>query len=668
MSSYRSLSDCGFFILQIKARTIGFYPWRHTAQTFLSMTARRAVAAEIEPYVKGQGMGIIMKSLLKYMARYWYLYLIAIVCMVIAILMDVSVPTVIEKIIDDVIVGGQHAILMTLLVILLLLGAGRGIFEYIYQFLADSIGSKISQNIRSKLFAHIEGMSMNFFRENNTGELMARIKEDVERIWDAVGTIGLLCVEALIHTCIVIFCMLRISPLLTLIPVCIMPIVGYIAVRLEKDLDKVYDEISEQNAQLNTVAQENLTGVRTVKAFSREDFEIEKFKKHNRKYYKLNMDLAKTMAKHDPNISFLTRTMLILSMAIGGVFVMGGRISLGQLGAFIEYANNIVWPMEILGWVTNAMAAALASNKKINKIMDAKPEIVSPENPVHLSSVKGDLEFSHVGLTLDGTRILSDLNFKLETGKTLGIMGMTGSGKSSIVNLVERFYDVSEGVILLDGVDIRKLSLQQLRGSVSVVMQDVFLFSDTVSENVRIGSRDRLKTADIKEAAIAASAHEFVSDLPEGYDTVIGERGVGLSGGQKQRISIARALARKAPLLILDDPTSALDMETEHELQQQLKDLGGTKIIIAHRISAVRHADEIIILQDGRIAERGTHESLLRQKGLYYDTYVAQYEEPDAEEMQTASPGMVTATHTDPKITSDAAKSCGTAEGVSVCP
>jgi ATP-binding cassette subfamily B protein len=243
------------------------------------------------------------------------------------------------------------------------------------------------------------------------------------------------------------------------------------------------------------------------------------------------------------------------------------------------------------------------------------------------------LEFSHVSLKLQDQKILEDVSFHLPAGKTLGIMGMTGAGKTSMVNLIERFHDVTEGEVRLDGVDVRRLDLGQLRGSAAVVMQNVFLFSDTVSENIRIGSRSWMERSHIEKAARAADAHGFVSALPEEYDTIIGEKGVGLSGGQKQRLSIARALAKKAPILILDDATSALDMETEHAIQQQLKARDNvTKLIIAHRISAVRHADEIVILQEGRIAERGTHESLLQKKGLYYDTYVAQYEEPKTEE------------------------------------
>lgn len=579
-----------------------------------------------------------MKNLGKYMIKYWYLYLIAGIFLILGILFDVAAPQVIQHIIDDVLIGGRLDLLIRFLILLFLLGAGRGIFKYLQEFTGDCIGVKISRDIRRKLFSHIEHMSMDFFARNNTGELMARVKEDVERIWDAVGFMGLLCIEAVIHTIVVIICMLRISPILSLVPLCIMPIVGFFAIRLEKGLDKVYDDISEENARLNTVAQENITGVRTVKAFSREAYEIDKFKRHNRRYYELNMNQARVMAKYDPNISFLTRLLLVLCVCAGGLLVILDYISLGQLTAFIEYANNIVWPMEILGWITNAMAAAVASNKKINRILNESPTIQSPAvRSVSInadSQIRGRLTFSHVGFTAGNQEILSDISFDIPAGHTLGIMGMTGSGKTTLVNLAERFSDVSSGAIYMDGTDIRQMQLSDVRGNLAVVMQDVFLFSDTVSENIRIGSRDHITADTVTKAAAMASAHEFVDQLPDGYDTVIGERGVGLSGGQKQRLSIARALAKDASILILDDATSALDMETEFELQQKLKDVHSTKIIIAHRISAVRHADEIIILQDGRIAERGTHESLMQKKGLYYQTYRVQYEDGEVSSCQ----------------------------------
>ena len=571
-----------------------------------------------------------MRGLGKYFIKYKWHYLFALVCLYLGIYLDLQAPKIIGQIIDNVIVGGQVELLMRLVFLLLGIGIGRGIFKYLQEFTGDCIGVKIAEDIRRNLFSHIQKMSVGFFEKNNTGELMARVKDDAERIWEAMGFIGLLCVEAIVHTVMVLTNMVKIDPLLTLIPLCVMPMVGYIAVRLEKGLDKVYDEISEENAELNTVAQENLNGVRTVKAFFRGRHEIEKFRKHNSKYYDLNMRLARTMAKYDPNISFLTKVMLLLSVTIGGVFVVQSRITLGQLGTFIEYANNIVWPMDILGWVTNSMAAAIASNKKINKILDAQPEISSPEDGVELSAVKGELSFKNVSLELQGQKILDDVSFKVGSGKTLGIMGMTGAGKTTIVNLAERFYDVTEGEVALDGVDVRRLKLDSLRKNISVVMQDVFLFSDTVSENIRIGSRDTMTDEMMVESAKQARAFGFVDDLPEKFETVIGEKGVGLSGGQKQRLSIARALAKNAPILFLDDSTSALDMETEHEIQKELNQMEGiTKVIIAHRISAVRHADEIVILEEGRVVERGNHDSLMELKGRYYDTFVAQYERPE---------------------------------------
>ena len=562
----------------------------------------------------------------KYVLRYWYLYLTAMVAMICSIFLDILAPQVTKSVIDDVIVGGKLELLTKLLFALLGIGLGRAVFQYTKEFTFDITSMKIACDMRRNLFQHIETLSMRYFDQNNTGELMARVKDDVDKVWNAVGMVSMLIIEGSIHIIAVLYCMLTISPKLTLIPLAVMPIVGYIAIKMEKQLGIVYDEISEQNAELNTVAQENLAGVRTVKAFAKEDYEIEKFKKHNQKYYNLNMRQARTLAKYDPNISFLAKIQLVFIIIIGGILVMQDEISIGQLGAFAEYANNIIWPMEILGWLSNDLASALASDKKINRILAEQPEIRNQEELVIPSEQKGNLEFRKVSFSMNNTEILKDVSFKLEQGKTIGIMGMTGSGKTSIVNLMERFYDVSEGTILLNGIDIRKLPLETIRQSMAVVMQDVFLFSDTIRENVRLGQRATMPEETVREAVRSASAQGFIERMSNQYETVIGERGVGLSGGQKQRISIARALAKKAPILILDDSTSALDMETEYEIQQKLADLKDTtKVIIAHRISAVKYADEIIILEHGQVVERGTHQSLMEKKGFYYSTYEAQY-------------------------------------------
>lgn len=570
--------------------------------------------------------GGFMKKISSYIKKYWYAYTFAIVFMTISISLDMLSPQITKKIIDDVIVGGNMSILSKLLLGIFLIGIGRCIFGYLKELTFDLVSSKIAADIRRSIFKHIQSLSLPFFDKNNTGELMSRVKDDVDRIWSALGFVSMLLIEVVIHTSIVLYCMVNLSKKLTIIPLIAMPIVAIIAILMEKKLGNVYEEISEENAVLNTVAQENLAGVRTVKAFAREKFEIKKFLSHNKKYYDLNLKQSNVLVKYYPYFQFITRLLPIIVIILGGRMVMNGEITLGTLGAFVEYSNNIVWPMEMLGWLGNDLASAIASNKKLKKIYEETPVIVEKENPVNLEEVSGDIEFNNVSFSFGDKDILKDISFHVKSGKSIGIMGATGSGKTSIISLLQRFYDTKEGDIKLDGVSVKDLSLNQLRGNMSLVMQDVFLFSDTVSENIKLGKKAYIDEGTILEAASCARASEFVEKMESGYDTIIGERGVGLSGGQKQRISIARALSKKTPILILDDSTSALDMETEHLIQKSLNELNGTtKVIIAHRISAVRNADEIIVLDEGKIAERGTHESLLSKKGLYYNTFMAQY-------------------------------------------
>jgi len=564
-------------------------------------------------------------KLSRYILKYWYAYLLALICIITAVSLDMLSPQVTKRVIDDVIIDRDIELLPKLLLLIFIIGIGRFIFQYLKELIFDLVSSKISVKIRKDLFVHIQSLSLSFFDKNNTGELMSRVKDDVDRIWAGSNYISMLIIEVTIHTGIALYCMYNISPRLAIIPSVVLPIMGALAIFMENKLGKVYEAVSEESAQLNLVAQENLSGVRTVKAFAREKYEINKFLSHNKKYYELNMKQSKVFIKYYPYFQFVTKLLPLVTIVIGGLQVIDGKMSLGSLAAFTEYSSNIVWPMEMLGWLSNEFAAAVASSKRIKKIYEQKPEITDPANPVVLDKVEGNIRFDKVCFNLDGKSILSDICFNLEAGKTIGIMGATGAGKSSIINLLQRFYDTSEGEIYLDGVNIKNLSLKQLRESISPVTQDVFLFSDTINENIKMGKKHLVKHDEVTQAAKYAQAHEFIDRMNDGYETIVGERGVGLSGGQKQRISIARALAKKAPVLVLDDSTSALDMETEHLIQKALADIASTKIIIAHRISAVRYADEIIILEDGRITERGTHESLLQQKGYYYKTFMAQY-------------------------------------------
>ncbi len=574
-----------------------------------------------------------MKKIRTYLWEHRLAFGLAILAMIISISLDMLSPKLTQSMIDDVLLGGHMDLLTPLLLAYAGVGVGRFIFQYVKEYTFDLTGSKIAAQIRRAVFCHVQSLSTEFFDRTGTGELMSRIKDDVDHIWDGLTYVGMLMIEVIIHTSIVLFCMYSLNWKLAILPTIGMAASAIIAIYMEHRLDSVYESISEENATLNTVAEENLAGVRTVKAFAREKYEIGKFLSHNQRYYELNMEQSNIFVKYHPYISLISKILPISVLLFGGVQVMQGEFTLGELSAFFAYSNNIVWPMEMLGWLTNSLSYAVASNRRIQKLYGEKPAVKDPETPVVLSSVKGQITFEHVSFhKADQHEILHDISFTVKPGKTVGIMGTTGAGKSSLIYLLQRLYDVTDGAIYLDGVNIKDLSLHQLRGAMSFVMQDVFLFSDTILENVKLGKKDTLTLSSIKEASRRAQASSFIEKMESQYDTVIGERGIGLSGGQKQRITIARALARKAPVLVLDDSTSALDMETEqciHDTLRELKDT--TKIIIGHRISAVCHADEILILENGQIVERGTHDELLAKKGHYYQTFVAQYGVPESE-------------------------------------
>ena len=574
-----------------------------------------------------------MKKIRTYLWEHKLAFGLAILAMIISISLDMLSPKLTQSMIDDVLLGGHMDLLTPLLLAYAGVGVGRFIFQYVKEYTFDLTGSKIAAQIRRAVFCHVQSLSTEFFDRTGTGELMSRIKDDVDHIWDGLTYVGMLMIEVIIHTSIVLFCMYSLNWKLAILPTIGMAASAAIAIYMEHRLDSVYESISEENASLNTVAEENLAGVRTVKAFAREKYEIGKFLSHNQRYYELNMEQSNIFVKYHPYISLISKILPISVLLFGGVQVMQGEFTLGELSAFFAYSNNIVWPMEMLGWLTNSLSYAVASNRRIQKLYGEKPAVKDPETPVVLYSVKGQITFEHVSFhKADQHEILHDISFTVKPGKTVGIMGTTGAGKSSLIYLLQRLYDVTDGAIYLDGVNIKDLSLHQLRGAMSFVMQDVFLFSDTILENVKLGKKDTLTLSSIKEASRRAQASSFIEKMESQYDTVIGERGIGLSGGQKQRITIARALARKAPVLVLDDSTSALDMETEqciHDTLRELKDT--TKIIIGHRISAVCHADEILILENGQIVERGTHDELLTKKGHYYQTFVAQYGVPESE-------------------------------------
>ena len=447
---------------------------------------------------------------------------------------------------------------------------------------------------------------------------MSRTKQDIETVGFTTGFIAMFFIEIVLHVIYMAYCLISINPSGAIPALVIMPIIGVLAIISEPKGDKLSDKRSDDIADMNQSATESLSGIRTVKAFGREREEAARFDKSNRRFF-----------RHSLKLDFLWANWITPMEALAGIQVIRGKMTLGELSAVTSYTSELAWPMMELGWLLTEFAAARASLRKISKILDAKPRIKSGEK--HLEKPSGDLEFDHVSLTADnGAVILDDVSFHLKSGRTLGIMGATGSGKSTIANLAMRFIDPTSGNIRTDGTDLRDLDLDSARFGKAIVTQDIFLFSDTITSNLDKGQKGLLSQEVLEESAKDAAAHDFISKLAEGYDTVIGEKGVGLSGGQKQRVSIARAFASGRPLLIFDDATSALDMETEKKVQRAIKHHRNlTMMIIAHRISAVRDADEIIILDHGKIVERGTHESLMALKGNYYKTYMTQYPEEE---------------------------------------
>ena len=557
-------------------------------------------------------------------------YILVIFINIVFVGLDMLSPQISMHIVDDVLIGKDTTHLEFFLFALLGIGILRALLGYTREFCCDWAGSQIGMNVRKDFFTKIQTLSANFFDKMNSGELMSRLFDDGSNIWGLFTYIGMLLSEVIVHVSFIMFCMFRMNWRLAIIPSVSMVICAAIALTMEKHLGPVFESIGQETQVLNNTAQENLNAVRTVKSFVREPFEIKKFSIHNAKYYSLNYKISRIFVRYHPILQMFRYLVPIAILIAGGMFAMQDKLTLGELTAFVQYSMNIVWPMEMLGWLTSGFSQGKASIKRIDKIYSEIPQIQEKDGAAEKGkAIKGSIKYEHVCFNSEtGTPILKDVSFSIDAGQTLGIMGSTGSGKTTLVNLLKRMYDVSSGSITIDGIDIRDMSLKQLRRAVSIVMQDVFLFSETINGNVKLGEKDSLLEEAVKKAMDDSASNEFVSKMEDGEETVVGERGVGLSGGQKQRLTMARAMSRNAPIIVFDDSTSALDAETEKKIQHTLNEMHGmTKIIIAHRISSVKKADKIIVLEDGHIAEEGTHDELLARHGLYYETYVTQYGE-----------------------------------------
>lgn len=567
-----------------------------------------------------------MKRILKYVSKYKGTVIIGTMCMLIVIGVDLFLPYLQQIFIDSGLMKGNQNVIVSVLVWIGIITIIKAMLGYGKEFLYDVLSSWVHQDIKNDLFAHIQTLEFEYFDNINTGELMSRIGEDAENIWQTIGYGMRLFIENIIYFVISTIILFVLNYKLALACFIVMIPIGFIGIKLENKFGETYSKISDQTAEINTIAQEDIAGIKLVKAFSREKYEINKFLKMNKVYYDLNMEQAKIIGDYFPPIEFLTNIALVIMIVLGGFLVMDGEVSIGILVAFNGYIWNLIWPMRMLGELTDLLSRTVSSANKIFAIMDKEPSIKTKENFKDVKNIKGNIEFEGVNFKYDDKLVLKNINLDIEAGSTVAIMGATGAGKSSLINLIGRYYDTCKGSIKIDGIDIKEYNLEFLRKNMAIVPQETFLFSETILNNIKF-SNENASFEEIKEASKLACANEFIEGLELGYNTEIGERGIGLSGGQKQRIAIARSLVRKAKILILDDSTSALDMETEHELLKNLSNRKhkSTTFIIAHRISAVKNADLIIYLEDGQIKESGTHDELLKKKGRYYDIYNDQF-------------------------------------------
>lgn len=538
-------------------------------------------------------------------------------------------PSLTATLVDEVIIAENPEPLLGILAVMLIVKLAREGARYLMIVLLETASQNTVYSLRRTLFAKLQFQDTRFFDRNRTGDLMTRMSADLDWCRHFISYMDYAvvdCVFMFLGTLILFFC---VSWKLTLCLAVVTPILMLITKLYSSKVRPLFVAMRERLSEMNTAAQENIAGNRVVRAFAREKYEEECFERRNAAFRDSQLAINKKWLSFYPFIELLANSMTVITVFLGGYFIILGEITPGELTIFTQLSWALSNPMRQLGNLINDTQRFATSATKVMELYYGRPHIADRPDAVDHDDMKGAIAFKNVTFHFDRQEVLHDISFAVKPGQTLAIMGPTGSGKTTIINLLARCYDVSSGSVEVDGCDVKNWKLQQLRRHLGVATQDVFLFSDTVDGNIAFGNQ-ALTEAQVHEYARIADADEFISKLSEGYDTLIGERGVGLSGGQKQRIALARALAMEPRILIMDDTTSALDSETERYIQEQLRHLPFpcTKIIIGQRISAVKDADQILILQEGKITERGTHEELLKNHGYYWETYALQNDLP----------------------------------------
>ena len=535
-------------------------------------------------------------------------------------------PALSQRLIDDVIVAQNPDPLLAILAVMLAVKLGREGLRYLMVIFLEKDSQNVIFNLRRRLFEKLQYNDMRFFDDHRTGDLMTRMSADLDWCRHFLSYIDYRIIDAACTFLFTTVYLFFVNWKLTLLLIVITPILLLITKFFSKHVRPRFVFMREKLSEMNTAAQENIAGNRVVKAFAREEYEKQRFEEKSRAFMDSHLRINKLWLTFFPIIELLVNAIQLVTVFVGGLFIINGELTPGQLAIFTGLSWAVSNPMRELGNLINDLQRFSTSAAKVMELHYGKPEIVDAPDAVEHGRMEGKIEFRNVSFKIDTKEILTDVSFTVQPGQTVAVMGPTGGGKTTLIHLLSRFYDATEGEVLVDGCDVKQWKLQQLRGGIGTATQDVFLFSDTVEGNIAFGNQ-ALTLDEVKDFARRADAAEFVEHLPEGYDTIIGERGVGLSGGQRQRIALARALAVKPSILIMDDTTSAVDSETELYIQNQLRNLPFpcTKFLIAQRISSLRDADLILVVQNGRIAEQGTHKELLEKRGYYWQTYCLQY-------------------------------------------
>lgn len=535
-------------------------------------------------------------------------------------------PYISGVIVDDIIGGGQRELLPVMIACLIGVTLVRGLLRFSSQIMFESSSQGVLYSMRDTVYRKLLQEDFNFYNRNRTGDLMSRQTGDMEAIRHFISYVIYAVYENILLLAFALTMIFTVNVKLALCMLVVLPFTAFTTFRQSKRVRPAFFRIRQQFSSLNTFVQENISGNRVVKAFAKEDFEIEKFNRENDGYREAELNASATWKKYVPIFEFLSNILTVALMLYGGYMVIDGEITIGNMVTVNGYLWMLTMPLRMAGWWVNDIHRFTTSAEKIYKTYSEEPDIKRPCRPVERKHFNGDVEFRDVSYRAENTDIISNISFRVKAGQTVGIIGSTGSGKSTIMNLLGRFYDTTTGEVFVDGVNVKDLDLYELRDNIGIAMQDVFLFSDTIEGNIAYG-RPNCSFEEVKKAAKMADANLFIQNMPEGYDTIVGERGVGLSGGQKQRISLARALVKDPAILILDDTTSAVDMETESYIQDQLKKIEKdcTIFIIAYRISSIKDADMILVMDKGRIVERGTHDELVAAEGYYAEAFRHQY-------------------------------------------